>query len=61
MTLTKKNYILLLIGFGIIVLGLVLMAGTENIFSFRKITLAPILVVGGFVFEIFALLKRFEK
>ena len=28
-------------------------------FSWRRITLAPILVVGGFAFEIYALLKRF--
>ncbi|MEG2612974.1 MAG: DUF3098 domain-containing protein, partial [Alistipes sp.] len=28
-------------------------------FSWRRITLAPILVIGGFVFEIYAILKRY--
>ncbi len=66
--LTAKNYRLLLIGFGIILLGFVLMSGGEaaspegfnyNIFSWRRITLAPIVVVVGFVFEIYAIMKKF--
>ncbi len=66
--LSDKSYKLLLIGFVIIVIGFVLMAGGEpstaegfnyNIFSFRRITLAPIVVVAGFVFEIYAIMKRF--
>lgn len=69
MPLTSKNYILLLIGFVIIVLGFVLMAGggsdspsefNYEMFSWRRITLAPILVIGGFVFEIYAIMKRFK-
>lgn len=69
MPLTRKNYILLLIGFAVIVLGFVLMAGGGSdspdefnyaMFSWRRITLAPILVVGGFVIEIFAIMKRFK-
>lgn len=68
MPLTRKNYILLLIGFAIILLGFVLMAGGGSdspdefnyaMFSWRRITLAPILVIGGFVVEIFAILKRY--
>lgn len=68
MALTTKNYVLLLFGFCVIVLGFVLMAGGGSdspeafdyaMFSFRRITLAPILVIGGFVFEVFAILKRF--
>lgn len=68
MPLTRKNYILLLIGFVIILLGFVLMAGGGSdspdefnyaMFSWRRITLAPILVIGGFVVEIFAILKRY--
>lgn len=68
MPLTRKNYIILAIGFAVILLGFVLMAGggshsaTEfdyEIFSFRRITLAPILVVGGFVIEIYGILKRY--
>ncbi|MBO5685369.1 MAG: DUF3098 domain-containing protein [Alistipes sp.] len=68
MPLTRRNYQILLIGFCIILLGLVLMSGggsdspeefNEALFSFRRITLAPILVVGGFVIEIFGIMKRF--
>ena len=67
MPLTMKNYILLLAGFAVIVLGMALMCGGGSddpeefnyaMFSWRRITLAPILVVGGFGFEIFALMKR---
>lgn len=68
MPLTRKNYILLLIGFAIILLGFVLMAGGGSdspdqfnyaMFSWRRITLAPLLVIGGFVVEIYAILKRY--
>ena len=68
MPLTSKNYLLMLAGLLIVVLGFVLMSGggehtatefDESIFSFRRITLAPIVVIAGFVFEIFAIMKRF--
>ena len=68
MALSMKNYILLAIGFVVIVLGMVLMCGGGSespeefnyaMFSWRRITLAPLLIVGGFTFEIYALLKRF--
>ena len=68
MPLTMRNYILLLAGFAVIVLGMALMCGGGSddpevfnyaMFSWRRITLAPILVVGGFGFEIYALMKRF--
>jgi len=65
--LAKENYILLAIGFAIIILGFVLMIGgrsddptvfNEEIFSFRRITLAPIVVLFGFMFEIYAIMKK---
>lgn len=65
--LGEKNYKLLLIGFVIILLGFALMVGGDkataegfnyNIFSWRRITLAPIVLVTGFVFEIYAILKK---
>lgn len=65
--LGKENFKLLAIGFGIIVLGFILMSGggsdnpaefSEEIFSFRRIILAPLLVVGGFIFEIYAIMKK---
>ena len=69
MPLTRRNYVLLAIGFAVILLGFVLMAGGGSdspdqfnyaMFSWRRITLAPILVIGGFVIEICAILKRYK-
>ena len=69
MPLTRRNYIMLAIGFAVILLGFILMAGGVSdspdefnyaMFSWRRITLAPILVIGGFAFEIYAILKRFN-
>ncbi|MBE6194203.1 MAG: DUF3098 domain-containing protein [Rikenellaceae bacterium] len=69
MPLTMRNYVLMLVGAIVIVLGFVLMSGgtvatpeefSYDIFSWRRITLAPILVVAGFAFEIYAILKRFN-
>jgi hypothetical protein len=65
--LGRENYKLLAIGFVIIVIGFILMIGgksespekfSQNIFSFRRITLAPIVVLAGFVFDIWAIMKR---
>ncbi|MDR1866458.1 MAG: DUF3098 domain-containing protein [Bacteroidales bacterium] len=63
----KENYKYILIGVGIIVVGFLLMTGGKSdnpnvfnpeIFSFRRITLAPIVVVSGFVFIIWAIMKK---
>ncbi|MFI3268201.1 MAG: DUF3098 domain-containing protein [Rikenellaceae bacterium] len=69
--LTKKNYQLMLIGAGIIILGFILMVGggsedplvfnAEELFSFRRITLAPIVVIFGFAFEIYAIMKKTDE
>lgn len=68
MPLTVKNYVLMIIGFAVIVAGFALMSGggahtaeefDSSIFSWRRISLAPIVVIAGFVFEIYAILKRF--
>ena len=68
--LTCENYKLMLIGFVIIVIGFILMAGggsndpnvfNEDMFNFRRITLAPILVLGGFAFEVYAIMKKPKK
>jgi fumarate reductase subunit D len=65
--LGSENYKLLAIGFVIIIIGFLLMLGgksespdkfSENIFSFRRITLAPIVVLSGFIFEIWAIMKK---
>jgi len=64
----KENYKLMIIGFAIIILGFILMTGgksedpnvfnEDEIFSFRRITLAPIVVLAGFIFEIWAIMKK---
>jgi len=65
--LGRENYKLLAIGFVIIVIGFILMLGGKtkdpnefsyDIFSFRRITLAPIVVLAGFIFEIWAIMKK---
>ena len=65
--LGKENYRLMAIGFGIIVIGFLLMLGgksddpnefSDAIFSFRRITLAPLVVLAGFIFEIWAIMKK---
>ena len=66
-TLGKENYILMLIGIAFIITGFLLMIGggsddpkvfNPEIFSFRRITLAPIFVMTGFVIEIFAIMRK---
>lgn len=63
----KVNYKLLLIGLGIIALGFILMSGggsddpkvfSDAIFDFRRIRLAPTVVLIGFGFTIYAILKN---
>ena len=68
MPFTAKNYKLLLIGLGILVLGYILMSGGGNgdpnafdaaeLFSARRITLAPIVVLVGYAFVAYAILKK---
>ena len=63
---TKLNYILLSIGFIIILIGLFIMKGggtedmnihnQEEMFGFQRITLSPILIIIGFIINIFAIL-----
>ena len=66
-SLGKENCILLAIGFIIILIGFLLMIGgksnnpnefSEEIFSFRRITLSPIIILFGFAFEIWAIMKK---
>lgn len=66
----KKNYILLVSGLVLILTGIFLMMGgesedpnvfSEEIFNFQRLTLAPILIVGGFVLEIFAIMLKSDN
>jgi len=63
----KENYILMLIGVAVIFLGFVLMTGggtddpavwNPEVFSARRVTVAPLLVVLGFVIEVFAVIRK---
>lgn len=62
-----ENIKLMGIGFGIIIIGFILMVGggshdpkifNPEIFSFRRITLAPLVLLAGFIFEIYAIMKK---
>jgi hypothetical protein len=64
----KENYMLMGVGLVLILVGFMLMAGgkhpdpnvfdKEALFSFRRITLAPILVLLGFAVEGYAIFKK---
>lgn len=72
--LTPRNMRLLLVGFAVVALGFILMVGgapvdgqwypdgdparTPDMFSFRRITLAPILVLAGFAFDAWVIIRR---
>lgn len=68
-----QNYRLMLVGLAFIIIGFLLMMGAdantvdgkydpnawnEDIFSIRRIRIAPLLVITGFVIEVYAILKR---
>ena len=63
----KVNYKILLVGIGVITLGFILMSGggsddpnvfNEEIFNFRRIRLAPTMVLIGFGITIYSILKK---
>jgi hypothetical protein len=63
----KVNYKTLLIGIAVIVLGFILMSGggsddpkifNEDVFSFRRIRLAPTVVLIGFGITIYSIFKK---
>jgi len=66
----KKNYIIMLVGIAFISLGFILMAGggsddpnvfNEEIYNFRRIRLAPTLVLIGLAIEIYAIMAKSKK
>jgi len=64
----KSNYTWMLIGAALIVVGMFLMSGGKSadpnvfneseVYSFKRITLAPIVVIAGFIVEIYAIFKK---
>ncbi|MBO7337723.1 MAG: DUF3098 domain-containing protein [Paludibacteraceae bacterium] len=64
---SKKNLVLMAISFVIIIIGFVLMLGPNSgqefnpdIFSFRRITVGPMVSLFGFMFMIFAIMYKFK-
>ena len=67
MVFGKKNYQLMLLGLTFITVGFFLMSGggsedpnifNDEIYNFRRIRVAPILVVFGFIIEVYAIMKN---
>jgi Protein of unknown function (DUF3098) len=52
------NYRLMLLGLILLVVGNLLMIGKEDIYSFTKITLAPLVITSGYLVELAAILYR---
>ncbi len=66
----RRNYIVMLIGLAVITAGFILMAGgssddpdyfNEAMYNFRRIRLAPALVLIGFGIEFYAILLKPKK
>jgi len=66
----KKNYQIMFVGLAFIIAGFMLMSGGDTgdetsfnpeIFNFQRITLAPILILTGFVIEVFAIMYKPKK
>lgn len=64
----KENYKFMIAGLAIVVVGFLLMMGgnsddpnsfkPEEVYSFRRITLAPIVIVLGLIVEVYAIMRR---
>ena len=62
----KQNYILVIVGLVVLAIGFLLLIGggsedytvfNDSLFNFQRLTLAPILILAGYVIEIFAIMK----
>jgi hypothetical protein len=59
MVFTKKNYQLLIISILIVVVGFILMMGADgDIYDTRRTLIAPMVVLFGFGFGVYAVLKK---
>ncbi|MGB4399237.1 MAG: DUF3098 domain-containing protein [Daejeonella sp.] len=54
----KSNYMLMIVGIIVVILGFIIMAGDTDIYSSSKIVLAPIIVLIGFAIGFIAILKK---
>ena len=65
---SKTNYVWMLVGAALIIVGMLLMSGGKSadpnvfnqneVYSFRRITLAPIVIIIGFMVEVYAIFKK---
>ena len=67
---SKQNYVLLLISLAVIVVGFARLSGggsdnpnefSEEIFSVRRLYVAPIIILGGYFLVIYAIMKKPNK
>jgi len=71
MALTRENFKYIIVGCVVVIIGFALMSGggtedptqfnEDELFSFRRITLAPFLVMVGYGVVLFGILKRPKK
>lgn len=64
----KENFLWMAIGGVVVILGILLMTGGKSadpnsfsdneVYSFRRITIAPLLIIAGFVIEVYAIMKK---
>jgi hypothetical protein len=64
----KENFMWMLAGLVVMAIGFILMAGGKSadpnvfddkvVYSTTRITIAPILIIGGLIIEIFAIMKK---
>jgi hypothetical protein len=67
---SRRNYSLILVSTGLLIAGFLLMTGPGNdgaeqfnpdIYSFRRITLSPIVLIAGYGLIIYAIMTRKNK
>lgn len=63
----KENYKILLAGIALVAVGMILMIGgasddpnkfSEDIFNFQRLTLAPIVIIAGYVVVLLAIIRK---
>ena len=64
----RENYIWMIVGLALLTIGFIMMAGgrsanpnefnPKEIYSTGRITIAPILIVAGFIVEVIAIMKK---
>lgn len=66
----KENYLLMIVGIVVIAIGMILMTGgasddpnkmSEEIFNFRRLTLAPIVIVAGYIIVLLSIIKKSKE